>query len=172
MPNASASCCFRSWIPIRSSVKIFGWLADRDDVGYCRVILPGTALANAGHAVWRDKRPATRGGQRRVRRRPVRNGGAGLADLQATRGDDMDAQYRSASDAAQARVLTDEDPMLQAALEQLAITYSIRKIQEPMVQAALEQVAVIRSIRKILIWTLVVVPVASGALAIVLTLMT
>jgi hypothetical protein len=62
--------------------------------------------------------------------------------------------------------------MLQAALEHLAVTYSIRKIQEPMLQAALEQVAVIRSIRKILIWTLVVVPVASGALAIVLTLMT
>jgi hypothetical protein len=83
----------------------------------------------------------------------------------------MDAQYQSASDAAQARVLADEDPMLQAALEHLAVTYSIRKIQEPMLQAALEQVAVIRSIRKILIWTLVVVPVASGALAIVLALM-
>jgi hypothetical protein len=36
-------------------LRIFGWLADRDGVGYYRLILPGTALANAGHAVWLDE---------------------------------------------------------------------------------------------------------------------
>lgn len=36
-------------------MKIFGWLADRDGVGYYRLILPGTALADAGHAVWLDE---------------------------------------------------------------------------------------------------------------------
>lgn len=53
----------------------------------------------------------------------------------------------SASDAAQTRVLNDEDPMLQAALEQLAVTYSIRRI---------------------LLWTLVVVPIALTVIALAL----
>ena len=59
------------------------------------------------------------------------------------------SQYgrQSAGEAAQTRVITDEDPMLQAALEQLAVTYSIRTI---------------------LIWTLVVVPVALVALGVIL----
>jgi hypothetical protein len=52
----------------------------------------------------------------------------------------MAAQVRmSAGDAAQTRVLTDEDSALQAALEQLAVTYSIRRI---------------------LLWALVIVPAA------------
>jgi hypothetical protein len=58
--------------------------------------------------------------------------------------------HQSASDAAQTRVLADEDPMLQAALEQIAVTYSIRTI---------------------LLWTLVTVPTALVALTIVLALM-
>lgn len=36
-------------------MKIFGWLADRDGCGYYRLILPGTELANRGHAVWLDE---------------------------------------------------------------------------------------------------------------------
>ena len=35
-------------------MKIFGWLADLDGVGYYRLCLPGAALANRGHAVWLD----------------------------------------------------------------------------------------------------------------------
>jgi ABC-type sugar transport system permease subunit len=54
---------------------------------------------------------------------------------------------QSASDAAQTRVLNDEDPMLQAALEQLAVTYSIRTT---------------------LLWTLVVVPLALVVIGVVL----
>jgi hypothetical protein len=54
---------------------------------------------------------------------------------------------QSASDAAQTRILNDEDPMLQAALEQLAVTYSIRAI---------------------LLWTLVVVPIALVVIGVVL----
>ncbi|WP_372672961.1 hypothetical protein [Amycolatopsis kentuckyensis] len=53
----------------------------------------------------------------------------------------------SAGEAAQARVLADEDPMLQAALEQLAVTYSIRKI---------------------LLWALVAVPAVLVVVGIVL----
>lgn len=59
------------------------------------------------------------------------------------------SQYgrQSAGEAAQTRVITDEEPMLQAALEQLAVTYSIRTI---------------------LIWTLIVVPAALTLVGIVL----
>lgn len=57
--------------------------------------------------------------------------------------------HRSASEAAQSRVLKDEDPMLQAAVEQLAVTYSIRTI---------------------LLWTLVVVPLASAAIILLVLL--
>jgi hypothetical protein len=53
----------------------------------------------------------------------------------------------SASDAAQRRVLADEDPMFQAALEQLAVSYSIRTT---------------------LIWTLVVAPITLALLGIFL----
>ncbi|QKV74517.1 hypothetical protein [Amycolatopsis sp. Hca4] len=53
----------------------------------------------------------------------------------------------SASEAAQTRVLSDEDPMLQAALEQLAVTYSIRRI---------------------LLWTLVFVPLTLAIVGVVL----
>lgn len=84
----------------------------------------------------------------------------------------MEAVHQSASDAAQTRVIADEDPMLQAALEQLAVTYSIWKVQDLMLQAALEQVAFTRAIRKVLIWTLVIVPVALVALTIVLKFLT
>ncbi|HEY3478728.1 MAG TPA: hypothetical protein VG674_30215 [Amycolatopsis sp.] len=56
----------------------------------------------------------------------------------------------SAGDAAQTRVLNDDDPMLQAALEQLAVTYSIRTI---------------------LIWVLVIVPVVLVGAAIVLAVL-
>jgi hypothetical protein len=61
----------------------------------------------------------------------------------------LEAVYQSASDTAQTRVLTDEDPMLQAALEQLAVTYSIRTI---------------------LLWTLVIVPAALALLTVVVTI--
>jgi hypothetical protein len=54
---------------------------------------------------------------------------------------------QSAGDAAQTRVLNDEDPMLQAALEQLAVTYSIRTI---------------------LLWTLVIVPTALAIIGVIL----
>lgn len=36
-------------------MKIFYWLADRSGCGFYRCILPGTALANRGHAVWLDE---------------------------------------------------------------------------------------------------------------------
>jgi len=61
----------------------------------------------------------------------------------------MEAVRQSASEAAQTRVLADEDPMLQAALEQLAVTYSIRKI---------------------LLWTLVIVPAVLIGLTVVFTI--
>ncbi|WP_328442963.1 MULTISPECIES: hypothetical protein [unclassified Amycolatopsis] len=53
----------------------------------------------------------------------------------------------SASDAAQSRILNDDDPMPQAALEQLAVTYSIRTI---------------------LLWTLVIAPIVLTTVGIVL----
>jgi hypothetical protein len=56
----------------------------------------------------------------------------------------------SAGDAAQTRVLDDDDPMLQAALEQLAVTYSIRRI---------------------LLWTLVVAPIVLISAGLVLTVL-
>ncbi|MFJ1764064.1 hypothetical protein ACIOD2_27365 [Amycolatopsis sp. NPDC088138] len=55
----------------------------------------------------------------------------------------------SASDAAQSRILNDDDPMLQAALEQLAVTYSIRTI---------------------LLWTLVIAPIVLTIIGIVLAI--
>ncbi|MEC3974719.1 hypothetical protein [Amycolatopsis sp. H20-H5] len=58
------------------------------------------------------------------------------------------ASRKSAAELAKRRVLASDDPIRQAALEQLAVTYSIRTI---------------------LMWTLVIVPVALVALAVVLS---
>ncbi len=56
----------------------------------------------------------------------------------------------SAGEAAETRVLADEDPMLQAALEQLAVTYSIRTI---------------------LLWSLVIVPIVLVATTVIAALL-